>query len=69
MSVPSQAIASTIRFPLLAFAFASFGTGTMEFVIMGLLPDVARDHAHVPFPASDPVAGLQGPLVSLWHLR
>src|SRR4029077_4267967 len=31
------------RLPLLALAMASFGIGTTEFVIMGLLPDVARD--------------------------
>ncbi|WP_088562752.1 MFS transporter [Arboricoccus pini] len=29
--------------PLLALAIASFGIGTSEFIIMGLLPDVARD--------------------------
>ena len=29
--------------PLLALALASFGIGTTEFIIMGLLPDVARD--------------------------
>jgi MFS transporter, DHA1 family, inner membrane transport protein len=29
--------------PILALAAASFGIGTTEFVIMGLLPDVARD--------------------------
>ena len=29
--------------PLLALAAAAFGIGTTEFVIMGLLPDVARD--------------------------
>jgi len=29
--------------PLFALAIASFGIGTTEFVIMGLLPDVARD--------------------------
>src|SRR6266850_4667157 len=33
------------RLPLLALALASFGIGTTEFVIMGLLPDVARDLA------------------------
>ncbi len=33
------------RVPLLALALASFGIGTTEFVIMGLLPDVARDLA------------------------
>src|SRR3984893_1982149 len=31
--------------PLLALAMASFGIGTTEFVIMGLLPDVAHDLA------------------------
>lgn len=36
---------STGRLPasLLALAIASFGIGTTEFIIMGLLPDVARD--------------------------
>jgi DHA1 family inner membrane transport protein len=29
--------------PILALAAASFGIGTTEFVIMGLLPDIARD--------------------------
>ena len=29
--------------PLLALAIAAFGIGTTEFVIMGLLPDMARD--------------------------
>jgi DHA1 family inner membrane transport protein len=32
-----------MRLPLLALAVAAFGIGTTEFVIMGLLPDVARD--------------------------
>lgn len=32
-----------LSFPLLALAVASFGIGTTEFVIMGLLPDVAGD--------------------------
>lgn len=31
-----------MRLPLLALAIASFGIGTTEFVIMGLLPDVGR---------------------------
>jgi DHA1 family inner membrane transport protein len=31
------------RLPLLALAVAAFAIGTTEFVIMGLLPDVARD--------------------------
>ena len=38
---------------LLALAVAAFGIGTTEFVIMGLLPDVARDLA-----VSIPQAGL-----------
>jgi DHA1 family inner membrane transport protein len=29
--------------PLLALAIAAFGIGTTEFVIMGLLPEVAKD--------------------------
>ena len=37
--------------PLLALAIASFGIGTTEYVIMGLLPDVARD-LHVSVPAA-----------------
>src|ERR1700716_2695433 len=41
------------RLPLLALAMASFGIGTTEFVIMGLLPDVAADLA-----VSIPKAGL-----------
>lgn len=32
-----------MNLPLLALASAAFGIGTTEFVIMGLLPDVARD--------------------------
>src|SRR5690606_28207734 len=45
----------TLRMPLalLALAVAAFGIGTTEFVIMGLLPDVARDLA-----VSIPHAGL-----------
>lgn len=39
--------------PLFALAIAAFGIGTTEFVIMGLLPDVARDLA-----VSIPAAGL-----------
>jgi DHA1 family inner membrane transport protein len=35
-----RAPASGTRLPLLALAMASFGIGTTEFVIMGLLPDV-----------------------------
>src|SRR5260370_8945630 len=35
--------ASANRLALLALALASFGIGTTEFVIMGLLPDVAGD--------------------------
>jgi MFS transporter, DHA1 family, inner membrane transport protein len=45
MPVASQAPAVAGRRPLLALALASFGIGTTEFVIMGLLPDVAGDLA------------------------
>ena len=41
-----------ISFPILALAIASFGIGTTEFVIMGLLPDVARS-----FSVTVPQAG------------
>ena len=40
---------STNSRALLALAVASFGIGTTEFVIMGLLPDVAHD-LRVPIP-------------------
>jgi MFS transporter, DHA1 family, inner membrane transport protein len=46
--------------PLLALAIAAFGIGTTEFVIMGLLPDVARD-----LSVSIPAAGM---LVSAYAL-
>ncbi|MEE3622710.1 hypothetical protein UCD39_01730 [Nitrospirillum sp. BR 11752] len=39
--------------PLFALAAAAFAIGTTEFVIMGLLPDVAMD-----LGVSIPVAGL-----------
>src|SRR3954454_20345693 len=45
MPLATMSPASTSRLPLLALAFASFGIGTTEFVIMGLLPDVAGDLA------------------------
>jgi DHA1 family inner membrane transport protein len=41
--------APTSRLPLLALALATFGIGTTEFVIMGLLPDVSAD-LKVPIP-------------------
>jgi DHA1 family inner membrane transport protein len=41
--------ARTRRLPLLALALATFGIGTTEFVIMGLLPDVSAD-LKVPIP-------------------
>jgi MFS transporter, DHA1 family, inner membrane transport protein len=41
--------ARTSRLPLLALALATFGIGTTEFVIMGLLPDVSAD-LKVPIP-------------------
>ncbi len=34
---------TVLNLPLLAMAAAAFGIGTTEFVIMGLLPDVAKD--------------------------
>jgi MFS transporter, DHA1 family, inner membrane transport protein len=37
--------------PLIALALAAFGIGTAEFVIMGLLPEVAAD-LHVDIPAA-----------------
>ena len=42
-----------MRKPLLALAVAAFGIGTSEFIIMGLLPDLARS-----FSVSIPKAGL-----------
>ncbi|MCW0234076.1 MAG: MFS transporter [Ferrovibrio sp.] len=42
-----------MQLPLLALAMASFGIGTTEFVIMGLLPEVAAD-----LGVSIPAAGL-----------
>lgn len=41
-----------VSLPILALAVASFGIGTTEFVIMGLLPEVARD-----FEVTIPQAG------------
>jgi len=49
-----------MNLPLLALAVAAFGIGTTEFVIMGLLPDVAADLA-----VSIPSAGM---LVSAYAL-
>ncbi len=43
MPLATMIPASTSRLPLVALALASFGIGTTEFVIMGLLPDVAGD--------------------------
>lgn len=42
-----------MNLPLLALAISAFGIGTTEFVIMGLLPDVARD-----LSVSIPAAGM-----------
>jgi DHA1 family inner membrane transport protein len=49
-----------MRKPLLALAVAAFGIGTTEFIIMGLLPDLARS-----FDVSIPKAGV---LVSAYAL-
>lgn len=43
--------ASPSKAPLIALAVAAFGIGTTEFVIMGLLPQVAAD-LHVGLPAA-----------------
>jgi MFS transporter, DHA1 family, inner membrane transport protein len=43
MPLTHKTPASASRLPLLALALASFGIGTTEFVIMGLLPDIAGD--------------------------
>jgi DHA1 family inner membrane transport protein len=43
MPLAPKTPASASRLPLLALALASFGIGTTEFVITGLLPDVAGD--------------------------
>jgi len=43
MDANSLKPATATRLPLLALAIASFGIGTTEFVIMGLLPNVAQD--------------------------
>src|ERR1700752_1084336 len=43
MPLATEIPAFTSPLPLLALALASFGIGTTEFVIMGLLPDVAGD--------------------------
>ncbi len=40
-----------MSFPLFALALAAFAIGTSEFVIVGLLPDVARD-LHVTIPSA-----------------
>lgn len=53
MSFAHSRQAFLARLPILALAMASFGIGTTEFVIMGLLPDVAAD-----LGVSIPSAGL-----------
>jgi len=58
--MPRHFLRSFMPLPLLALAVAAFGIGTTEFVIMGLLPDVARD-----LSVSIPAAGM---LVSAYAL-
>ena len=41
--MPRSNTIPTARLPLFALALASFGIGTTEYVIMGLLPSVAQD--------------------------
>ncbi|WP_018697963.1 MFS transporter [Amorphus coralli] len=51
-TIPGVAPATpSSRLPLIALALASFGIGTTEFVIMGLLPNVAAD-LQVTIPAA-----------------
>lgn len=50
---PGAAQSSSSRLPLFSLAAASFGIGTTEYVVMGLLPDVAGD-----LDVSIPKAGL-----------
>ena len=48
-----------MRKPLLALAVSAFGIGTSEFIIMGLLPDLARSfHAHPTLPEAMKEAAL-----------
>src|ERR1700719_2318258 len=42
---PARRLPLLPSLPILALAVASFGIGTTEFVIMGLLPEVARSFA------------------------
>jgi MFS transporter, DHA1 family, inner membrane transport protein len=51
--MPRSTALPPARLPLLALALASFGIGTTEYVIMGLLPSVAQD-----LSVSIPQAGL-----------
>jgi len=50
---PAIALCPMLSLPLLALAAAAFGIGTTEFVIMGLLPEVAQD-----LGVSAPAAGM-----------
>ncbi|HKT99899.1 MAG TPA: hypothetical protein VJS30_25750, partial [Paraburkholderia sp.] len=52
-AAPHHVHPAPMPLPLLALAVAAFGIGTTEFVIMGLLPDVARD-----LSVSIPAAGM-----------
>ncbi len=61
--------------PLVALAIAAFGIGTTEFVIMGLLPQVAKD-LHVGLPAAGLLVSsyalgvaFGGPIIGLFLLR
>jgi DHA1 family inner membrane transport protein len=54
---------------LLSLAIGSFGIGMTEFVIMGLLPDIAQDLLAVQWDASsDEAIGQAGILISLYAL-
>ena len=38
-----RGLASGLPFPILALTLSAFAIGTAEFVVAGLLPDIARD--------------------------
>jgi MFS transporter, DHA1 family, inner membrane transport protein len=66
---PSRSSRSTAFWPLLALAIGSFGIGMTEFVIMGILPNIAEDLLPNQWAASHEVGiARAGWLVSLYAL-